>query len=158
VYVRQISPQEVLEVYSVKASLEPLMTQWATERSPLAERQAFYDSVAPLAELADGAESQPYTELVIQRRLRLLEMARSDVLTSIFRLIDERVRILRARNLRNPLRLVDSYAEHVAIATAIRDGDAVRAGELSRAHVQSARESLLTLLDAIKDERVNTPT
>jgi DNA-binding GntR family transcriptional regulator len=158
VYVRQISPEEVLEVYSVKASLEPLMVQWATERSSQADRQAFYDTVEPLAELSANADSAAYTELVIQRRLHLLDMAQSDVLTSIFRLIDERVRILRARNLRNPLRLVDSYAEHVAIATAIRDGDGARAAELSHAHVQSARQSLLTLLESIEEEPQTTPS
>jgi DNA-binding GntR family transcriptional regulator len=147
VYVRQISQQEVLEVYSVKASLEPMMARWATERSTVEERQAYFDSAAPLPELAKMADSRAYTDLVIARRLRLLEMARSEVLVSIFRLIDERVRILRERNLNNPLRLLDSFAEHIAIATAVRDGDAERAAELARTHVQSARESLLSLLD-----------
>jgi DNA-binding GntR family transcriptional regulator len=158
VYVMQISDQEVLEVYSVKASLEPIMARWATERSTPEERQAFFDSAAPLAELAKNADSGTYTELVIKRRLRLLEMARSDVLTSIFRLIDERVRILRQRNLGNPLRLVESYAEHVAIATAVRDGDADRAAELAHSHVQSARESLLSLLEPAQNQPTSDTT
>lgn len=152
VYVREISPDEVLEVYSVKESLEPLMASWATERSTPEERRAFYDSLSPLAQhLADG-DSAAYTDLVVERRLHMLRLSRSEVLSSIFGLIDQRVRLMRARNLRSPDRLADSFREHTAIAEAFRDGKAELAGELTRSHVRSARRSLLTVIDTMRRE------
>lgn len=151
VYVREISVDEVLEVYSIKASLEPLMAQWATERSTQSERDAFAESAAKLPALADEGSSEPYIELVIERRLRMIELARSEVLTSIFRLIDERVRLLRARNLSHPERRLASYEEHLAIADAVRRGDAKRAAELTRSHVMSARSALVDLTKRTHD-------
>jgi DNA-binding GntR family transcriptional regulator len=146
VYVREITPEEVLEVYTVKEALEPLMARWATERSSQEQRQAFYDSAAPLPQLATKRDSSPYIELVVQRRARLLEMSRSEVLLSVFRQIDERVRLLRARNLSRSERRDASYHEHLAIAEAVRDGDADRAADLTGAHVRSARSSLIALI------------
>lgn len=145
VYVREITVEEVLEVYSVKASLEPLMAQWATERASQQERDAFADSAAELPALAAAGDSEAYIDLVVARRLRMIEMARSEVISSIFRLIDERVRLLRARNLSRRERRVASFEEHEAIAAAVRKGDAARAGELTRAHVESARRALIEL-------------
>lgn len=152
VYVREITIDEVLEVYTVKESLEPVMARWATERSTPEERQAFYDSVAPLRELANKGESEVYTQLVVARRLRMLELSRSEVLASVFGLIDERVRMLRARHLRNPERLLSSHEEHYAIAAAVKSGDAELASDLTRSHVQSARLSLMSMLESMRSD------
>ncbi|GAA1512965.1 GntR family transcriptional regulator [Nocardioides humi] len=147
VYVREITPEEVLEVYTLKESLEPVMARWATERSSEEERQAFYDSAADLPRIAAQGDSAAYIELVVKRRLRMLELARSEVLSGIMRQIDERVRILRNRNLSQLERLEASHREHQAIAEAVRDGDAERAGELMGDHVRSARTSLIALIE-----------
>jgi DNA-binding GntR family transcriptional regulator len=146
VYVREITLAEVLEVYTVKEALEPLMAHWATERSTPEERRAFYESAAPLPQLATKRDSSVYIDMVVQRRAKLLEMSRSDVLVSVFRQIDERVRLLRARNLSRSERRDASFHEHLAIAEAVRDGDAERAAELTGAHVRSARASLIALI------------
>lgn len=158
VYIREISVEEVLEVYSIKASLEPLMAQWATERSSEAEREAFADSARALPRLAALANGRRYTELVVERRQRMMEMARSEVLSSTFRLIDERIRLLRQRNLSRKERREASFAEHLAIAEAVREGDAARAAIFTREHVLSARSSLIALSAEYRDDVVSKPS
>lgn len=145
VYVREISVEEVLEVYSIKASLEPLMAQWATERSSQKERDAYADTADELPDLAASGDSKRYIDVVVARRSRLIEMSRSEVLNSIFGLIDERVRLLRLRNLSRPERRAGSAEEHLAVADAVRRGDAKRAAKLARAHVEASRTALVEL-------------
>jgi DNA-binding GntR family transcriptional regulator len=147
VYVREISMGEVLEVYSVKEALEPVMARWATERSTDEQREEFFESSGALSELAESGDTAGYIDLVVQRRLHLLALSQSDVLASIFRLIDERVRYLRARNLSWPERRITSVKEHMAIAIAVRDGNTYRAEQLTREHVRSARASLIAHIE-----------
>jgi DNA-binding GntR family transcriptional regulator len=151
VYVREISLEEVLEVYSIKASLEPLMAQWATERSSRKERDAFADTADDLPALAASGDRKAYIELVVARRSRFIEMARSEVISSIFRLIDERVVPLRARNLSRAERRAGSSEEHLAVADAVRRGDAKRAAELTRVHVEASRNALVDLTKVAHD-------
>lgn len=153
VYVRRIPLTEVFEVYAIKEAVEPIMAEWAVERSTKQERQDFYESSKRLAELAASGDVAAYVDFVVERRQRLMEMARSSVLADVFRSIDGRVRLLRFRNLHQPSRIKASVREHTAIARAVRDGYADLARELTRKHVRSARESLARLL--AKEEAVN---
>lgn len=153
VYVRDISAREVLEVYTVKELLEPLMAQWATERSTDEERAAYADSAKPLPELAAREDPAEYIELIAQRRSRMLELSRSVVISSVFRPIDGRVRVLRTRNLASFERRDKSSKDHMAIAEAVRAGNAQLAAELTGEHVRSARESLIKLIDREGSDR-----
>lgn len=153
VYVRRVPLSEVVEVYAIKEAVEPIMAEWATERGTKSERQAFYDSTKKLADLAGDGDTAAYVDFVVERRLTLMEMARSTVLTDVFRSIDGRVRLLRFRNLHQSARKKASVREHTAIARAIRDGDAALARDLMQQHVRSARESLARLL--AKEEAAN---
>jgi DNA-binding GntR family transcriptional regulator len=45
-----------------------------------------------------------------------------------------------------PGRPLRSHTEHLAIADAVRDGDAERAEALLRAHIQSVREAVVAVL------------
>jgi GntR family transcriptional regulator, rspAB operon transcriptional repressor len=146
VYVRHIPVTEVLEVYAVKEAVEPVMAQWAAERASTSEREAFYESVKKLRDLANSGDVPGYVNFVVERRLMLMEMARSGVLTNVFRSIDGRVRLLRFRNLHQPARIKASIREHAEIARAVRAGDGQLAYELTQKHVRSARESLVQLV------------
>jgi DNA-binding GntR family transcriptional regulator len=145
VYVRRISETEVLEVYAVKEAVEPVMALWATQRADASEREDFYESGKKLAGLASGDVST-YVDFVVERRLKLMEMAQSPVLNDVFRSIDGRVRLLRFRNLHQPSRIRTSVKEHMVIAEAVRDGDARLAFDLTQKHVRSARESLMKIV------------
>jgi GntR family transcriptional regulator, rspAB operon transcriptional repressor len=146
IFVRTIALQEVLEVYSAKESLEPLMARWATERATAARRHAFRKSADGLVELAGRADVDAYLNLVVERRLEMLDMSESVVFADIFRSIDSRVRLLRARNLSQAERMRSSVREHMAIAKAVDAGEAELAFAQTQAHVRSARESLIALL------------
>jgi DNA-binding GntR family transcriptional regulator len=146
VYVRAIPTEEVIEVYTIKQRLEPLMARWATLRATPAEVEAFTGSIPRLIDLASAGDVDAYVNLIEERRMLLLEMSRSEVLREIFQTIDGRVRLLRYRNLAQQGRMRRSAVEHRAVARAVVAGDADRAAALTAEHVMSATRSVVKLM------------
>lgn len=147
VYVREIPVAEVCEVYAVKQALEPLMVAWATEHGSKAERESFAESSKELLTIAETGNVDAYVDLIEKRRIQLVNMSKSAVLEVIFRSIDGRVRWLRHRNLSTIERMKESALQHMDIASAVLDGDAIRASLLSADHVETATTRLKILLD-----------
>lgn len=155
VHVRSISVDEVLEVYAVKQSLEPLMVRWAVMRASDEEIQALVDLARKLAALAREQRLDEYVELIEERQRLLLAMARSDVLSTIFQAIDGRVRLMRYRNLAQPGRVRRSVLEHEQLARAIERRDVDLVSQLSARYVSSATRSLLELIRDSGDTEVH---
>ena len=152
VYVRAIPREEVIEVYTIKQTLEPLMARWATLRGTRVEVEGFAASIPQLLALASEGDVDGYVNLIEERRRQLLAMSRSDVLREIFQTIDGRVRLLRYRNLTQPGRMLRSAREHRGVARAVLAGDAERAATLTAEHVASATRSLVKLMAPEHDQ------
>lgn len=147
VFVRQIPPQEVLEVYRMKGALEPIMASWAAERGTVAERTQFHRSMTALRRMARSGDVEGYVDLLEERRQSLLDMARSAVLADELAVIDGRVRMLRHRNLSQPGALRVSVRQHGEVAAAVHAGDAQRAFDAMSAHMLDATARVRQLLD-----------
>lgn len=147
IFVRRIETNEVLEIYAIKEALEPVLAQWATQRGTLSARESFAASIGRLRDLAEAHDVNAYVDLVVERRLELIRMAQAPVIDNILRSIDGRVRTLRAQNLAQKSRIWASLEEHADIAAAVVAGDRDLAYERTKRHVQSARASLIKLLD-----------
>lgn len=146
VIVREITDEEVLDVYRIKGALEPLMALWAAQRGSEEDRRHFLDSADELGAVAATGDVSRYVELLEGRRAELLAMAGSSPLQATLSVIDGRVRLLRFRNLSQPGRLSRSAIQHQRIAEAIRDGDGEAAYESMRFHMQDAEQSVRRLL------------
>lgn len=146
VYVRLISPEEVIEVYDVKVALEPMMAQRAAERGSVEQKARFRADISALSEAADADDVDTYVAHLEKRRALLLEMAESDALRSLLAVIDGRVRLLRYRNLSRPGHLRVSVRQHTAIADAIGEGDAQKSFDTMQFHMRDARGRVRSLL------------
>lgn len=151
VFVREITEEEILDVYRIKELLEPQMAAWAAERGGATRRQRFYESVDLLDLAAADHDVARYVAHLEDRREALLEMAGSSPLRDCLSLIDGRVRLLRFRNLSRPEHLDHSAAQHRVVARAIADRDAEAARAAMAAHMRDAQSrirSVLTIPDA----------
>jgi GntR family transcriptional regulator, rspAB operon transcriptional repressor len=146
VYVRQVSLDEVAEVYAIKESLEPLIVRWAILRGTADQLDALVQIAGDLERYAEAGQLEDYVRTVEARHEALLTTAGSEVLATIFHGIDGRVRLLRYRNLVQPGRMRSFAATHQAIARAIADRDLERACALTAENVRSAGRSLLSLI------------
>ncbi|MBB4699384.1 DNA-binding GntR family transcriptional regulator [Sphaerisporangium siamense] len=158
VFVREISPQEITDVYQIKTALEPMMAAWAAERGTPEQRAAFRGAFDELERLARSDNVQEYVRALEERREALLAMARSDGLRDSFAVLDGRVRLLRFRNLSQPGRLIESAAQHRSIAEAIEAGDPDAAYIAMRDHMLDATARVRLLVVTAHPNGAPAPT
>ncbi len=158
VFVREISPQEITDVYQIKTALEPMMAAWAAVRGTPEQRAAFRGTFDELERLARSNDVQEYVRALEERREALLAMARSDGLRDSFAVLDGRVRLLRFRNLSQPGRLTESAAQHRSIAEAIEAGDPDAAYIAMRNHMLDATARVRLLVVTAQPNGDPAPT
>ncbi|WP_166353268.1 GntR family transcriptional regulator [Phytoactinopolyspora limicola] len=147
VFVREISPQEIADVYDIKGALEPLMAAWAAERGSPEARTDFLTSIADLEEVARQGDVSGYVALLEARRDALVAMAGSEGLRDALGVLDGRVRLLRFRNLSQPGRLEESAQGHKTVAEGIAAGDPEAAAAAMHAHMERASARVRQLVE-----------
>jgi DNA-binding GntR family transcriptional regulator len=145
-FVRQIGPRETEDIYRIKIAVEPLMAAWAAERASEPDRRQYRADVARLAGAAAAGDVTTYAHVLEQRRKQLVALAGSPPMADVLNVIDGRVRLLRHRNLSQPGRMRLSVTQHLEIADAIVAGDAERAAEAMRLHMENAARAIRVLL------------
>ncbi|WP_271218904.1 GntR family transcriptional regulator [Streptosporangium carneum] len=150
VFVREISPQEISDVYQIKSALEPMMAAWAAVRGTVEQRSALLRSVTDLERVAEAEDVPTYVRMIEERHEEMLTMAGSGGLRDALGVLDGRVRLLRFRNLSQPGSLAESVAGHRAVAEAIAAGDpqaAYNAMQAHKAHSTAKVEALMPTTD-----------
>lgn len=156
VFVRQISRQEVEDVYGLKGALEPMAAAWAATRGSEADRQALLAMTDRLREAAATDDVRDCARCVEDIHTKLFEMAASEPLLEVYRVLRDRVKLLRYRNMAQPGRLQASVEQHARIVDAIVAGDADSAHRFMHQHMTDAIRSLRRAL--VDDEHVSSET
>ena len=152
VFVATLSPEDVVEVYSLRNALEGMAARLATERLTDAGRAELADALAQLRKSIDdgdaGAALQSdwhIHELIVRlsghRRLKDVHASYLGQ-TALF------------MNMTKPLHndLEEIYALHAPLVEAILSGDAVKAEELARNHNTEDGERLHVLMTRPTDD------
>lgn len=147
VFVRDISPREIEEVYALKASIEPLAARWASLRGSSAQKAQLASHAETLAKAGRARNLPLAAEQVGHIHDLLVLMAGSPVLEDVYRTFQGRVRMLRHINMAQPGRLANSVAQHQAIVQCVIDGDESRAEQTMRDHMTDALRSVRSALD-----------
>ena len=153
VFVRVIDDQESLDVYRIKAALEPLLAKWAATRGSEEQRAAYLRSANELREAAEAQDLPRYIAKLEERRDELFVMADSTPMKDAFSLLEGRVRLLRFKNLSEATHLAASAEENIRVAVAINEGDAELAELLARRHAEVAVERVKLVLQQQHNDR-----
>ena len=142
--VTKLSLKDVLEIWQLREILETAACRLAAARlDPLALGRI----EKALQELRDRPAGPERYEAHLRTDLELhgliVEAAGNATLRQVLDLLNER--IIQARVVTSPARFRHSVDEHLAIVAALRTGDGQVAAEAMRAHLTSARESLVLL-------------
>lgn len=138
VTIREIDAREAMDVYAIKAVLEPLLVEWATERGSQSQRDVVRAFAAQIRDRSSETDAVLYADLVARCRRQFLQMARSEPLEAMVSSLDGRVQVLRRRNLSQPGRIAASAAEYEAICLAVADNAPSLAASLMREHMRNA--------------------
>lgn len=138
--VAQISVQDVEDIFDVRLSLEVLAAQLAAQRVQP-------DGAATLDRLLiDAASAQTVAELAALNtafHAEICRLAGNTLLAGIMESLHDRLEWIYRQSAE--IRAPHSWAEHEALATAVRAGDAEAAAHAAHTHVLAARQSALAL-------------
>lgn len=148
-FVRVLDADEVRALFEVRVSLERTAAALAAERAGDDEIAELRGLIASSRGAVEGAAEPHYPERLDLHDL-IVRCTRNPALIRYLRLVNQELKLVRARSGFQTMRAPEALDEHVRIVDAIeaRDPDAAR--EAMAVHLQSALSSTLGLLQELK--------
>jgi DNA-binding GntR family transcriptional regulator len=146
--VRRLSPDEIRQVYSIRAALEGIAARWAaakaTPQSVMRLRQRAEELNRETSAI-DGSSNSEIVALAIDFHMAIAETAGSSELLSLLQSLGNQIKLVMSAGLATltSRRTEDIHAEHLEILAAIAERDGDRAESLAIAHVHGARDRLI---------------
>lgn len=152
-FVRSIEPDEVEELYDIRAALEGLAGERASERMTLKARKELQAGFAAMEKFANQGSVVDYYEANAEFHLEIIRISGNRSLGRIYKSICKQVSLFRKTSLSLPGRLNLSLKQHGKILAALLSGDGNRAGALLRHHVLDAGHALVSTLAQKKSQK-----
>jgi DNA-binding GntR family transcriptional regulator len=144
-YVTTLTPQDVQEIYEVRALIEPEVVRQVTPVIPDEVLEKVEKSLEEVEEQAD------YVKSVIAFHDTVAGFVENMLLREIVDAVDRRaIRVRRYAQLRLRLHDTESHAEHCAVVRAMRQRDADRAAELMMIHIENSAQRMRELSSAVE--------
>lgn len=151
-YVADISLKEIADVFEIRSALEGLAAELAAERATEDEIEQMERFLVELADMIERKALDGIVETDTRFHEALYASSRNERLSQILNLLREQIQRFRTRTMTHPARMRVALEEHRGMveALAARDGELAR--RLAQEHIQSAENSLMTLL-ALDDKK-----
>ncbi len=150
VVVRQITPDEVMDMFETMAELEAVCVRLATYRMTPVERSRLIAIHHATKAAVETGDVDRYDTLNRDFHTAIYHAAHNDFLADQAKTVRTRLNAFRRMQLREEDRLPQSRREHDAVMHAIARGDGDEAAREMRAHMlnaASALDSYITNLD-----------
>lgn len=152
--VARITPQEIVEVYVVRETLDGLAAylaaQFATP-SDVADLVAINEQFARAEQTGSVVEM---ADLNLRFHEAIARIARNSLLTQFLTQISHQVRRIPGTTFQHPGRAARAVEEHADIVKAIQAGDAERARQLATESMATARRIRIAMLEREGEEMV----
>ena len=145
VFVRELSRQEALDVYDIRASLAGLAARTLAERITS-------EQVAVLTALVERMEQvcdfDAYYPLNLEFHARIMAFSGNARLAALYQGCVNELHLFRRQSLVQGGGLQVSNREHRGVLEALRTGDAERAARLMERHIRAGKQRFLNALGA----------
>jgi phosphonate utilization transcriptional regulator len=144
VFVRDISLDEAMEIYDLRAMMDESVGRRLAERITSEQLRVVRGMVEAMERAVKAGDAATYHLLNLEFHDMLVDFAGNRKLTSVYRRLINELSLFRRLNLADGKLLPISAGEHRAIVKAIAAGDADAAGRAMRDHVLVSKERTLT--------------
>lgn len=145
VFVRELGSDEIRDLYQMRGLLDGFAGRCAAQL-PTGQRQALLalldQSTQAMLQAADAHDVQRYYAENLRFHWLIVESAGNRQLSESYRGIVQKLHLSRLKNLSQDIGMRASIAEHVDIAQALREADAMRCEALLARHVDDAYQRL----------------
>lgn len=152
VVVSNISVSEVIEVFTILASLEVLAVKLAARRMDRETQLELDQKIEELMLLRDQAEENFNLEHIQMNRL-INKASKSPKLFEILSGLIDYIHMAANMGYETPGRRKESLREHIDIMKALRDKEAEMAEYLMRIHIENSKKAYITYIENIKEKR-----
>lgn len=142
VTVRQLTPEDVLELLDIREVLEGLVARQATRHMDAAHLQQLKKLLQQLTACAKKEDVAGYLDHALAFRRVLVECCRSDTLAEYVLAIENQLRLMGNRTAVLPGRMEAAIEEHEKLLDAISRGDGAAAEQLNRERIQHIRDAV----------------
>lgn len=151
VVVTNISKNEVIEVFTILASLEVLAVKLAAQRMDKETQLELDEKIEELIELRDQAEENFNLEHIQMNRL-INKASKSPKLFEILSGLIDYIHMAANMGYETPGRRKESLREHIEIMKALRDKEAEMAEYLMKIHIENSKKAYITYIGNIKEK------
>ncbi|WP_026567512.1 GntR family transcriptional regulator [Bacillus sp. UNC41MFS5] len=151
VVVSNISENEVIEVFTILASLEVLAVKLAAGRMDKETQLELDQKIKELMMLRDQAEENFNLEHIEMNRL-INKASKSPKLYEILSGLIDYIHMAANMGYETPGRRKESLKEHIDIMKALRDKEAEMAEYLMRIHIENSKKAYITYIENIKQK------
>jgi DNA-binding GntR family transcriptional regulator len=153
-FVRGLTPEDVREIWDVRAMLEASAARRGVLDATDAQRHelaSLVDEMAPMVEGQDYAEDSYPRSVALNRRLHelVVETAGNSYLTGMYRGLDAYVHIANFSSRRGLRRADTGLEEHRAIAAAYQQRDPDLAATTITRHIERSRDVVLRAMEQL---------
>ncbi len=139
VFVRDISVDEAVEIFDLRAVMDELVGRKLAENITPAQLKEIRGMVEAMEKSVKDKDAYHYHLLNLGFHDRLVELAGNSKLTEIYRKLIKELSLFRRLNLEDGWLMPVSAAEHRLIVKAIASGDADAAGKAMFEHVMDSK-------------------
>lgn len=151
VVVSNISVSEVIEVFTILASLEVLAVKLAAQRMDRETQLELDQKIEELMELREQAEENFNLEHIQMNRL-INKASKSPKLFEILSGLIDYIHMAANMGYETPGRRKESLREHIDIMKALRDKEAEMAEYLMKIHIENSKKAYITYIENIKEK------
>lgn len=138
--VRAISPDEAVEIYEVRASLEALACRRLAARITPAQVEELRPLVDQMDRAVEAADVGAFHRLNMSFHERLVELAGNRELAVVYRRLVGNLTLFRQRTLARGGSLGESNTEHRRILERLAAADPAAAGRLMQEHIEASSQ------------------
>jgi DNA-binding GntR family transcriptional regulator len=144
--VRSLTPQELIDAYQVRESLEVLAVRLAIPRVTEADLARLDQLINQMTEHVAANAVREFFAINVEFHETMCELSGNKKLQEVHHRLEGEIGRFQARTLALRGSLKDSLTEHRAILAAMRLRDAEKAAELAAAHVRVPTQRLQAML------------
>jgi len=145
-YVADITLKDVADVFEIRAALEALAAELASQRATDEELDELERALIAIGEVIDGDDMDELVARDTHFHELIYRASRNSRLAQMTSLLSEQIQRFRARTLAHPKRRRISLKEHYALVEALRARDPELARRTAKAHIESAEQALMSLV------------
>jgi DNA-binding GntR family transcriptional regulator len=152
VVVSDISENEVIEVFTILASLEVLAVKLAAQKMDNETRQELDQKIQELNLLEQQSEEDFNLEHIQMNRL-INKASKSPKLFEILSGLIDYIHMAANMGYETPGRRKESLKEHIAIMKALHDQDVEIAEYLMRIHIENSKKAYINYVESLKEKQ-----